>query len=84
LESSYFRIERLRPLKAIRFLADSPYYLLLICTKGTGTLAGEPFSAGQCWMIPAGAAEFEMNGNGSEWILSYKASEPASLLQECT
>lgn len=82
IESRYFRIERWRPQKAIRVAENSPYYLLLICTQGSGTLAGSPFSAGQCWMIPARATEFELAGSGSEWIVTYTASQPTSALQE--
>lgn len=83
LESSYFRIERLRPQEQICFGAGSPYYLLLVCTKGTGTIAGEPFHAGQSWIIPAHPDEFKVDGIGSEWVLTYTASEPTSTLQEC-
>jgi mannose-6-phosphate isomerase len=82
LECPYFRIERLRPAPAIRF-EGSPFYLLLICTKGTGIIAGQPFSAGQSWMIPAGSTEFELDGTGSEWLLTYTAKQPASALEEC-
>ena len=82
LESSYFRVERLRPQTPICFVS-SPCYLLLICTKGTGTLAGLPFRAGQAWMIPARANGLELNGAGSEWILTYTAHEPTSAVHEC-
>jgi mannose-6-phosphate isomerase len=82
LECPYFRIERLRPATTIRF-NGSPFYLLLICTKGTGTIAGKPFSPGQSWMIPARATEFQLDGTGSEWLLTYTAKQPASALEEC-
>jgi hypothetical protein len=83
LKCSYFRIERVYPQKRIVFMSGSPYYLLMICTKGAGKLDGLSFSAGQCWMIPARSAEFNLDGIGSEWILTYTASEPTSVLQEC-
>jgi len=84
LECRYFRIERLRPKRPIRFSGASRCYLLLICTKGTGSIGGQPFDAGQAWMIPAHPAEFELDGAGSEWILTYTAAEPSSALQECS
>lgn len=83
LECPYFRIERLRPKRPIRFNSQSSYYMLLICTKGQGTIDRQSFAAGQAWMIPAHPAEFELNGAGSEWILTYTASEPSSAMQEC-
>ncbi len=77
----YFRIERLRPVDPIQIGAESPFYLLFICLKGSGEIAGEPFEAGQCWMVPAGNAPIELNGAGSEWILTYTADRPASNLK---
>lgn len=81
LECSYFRIERLRPQERIRFSGDRPYYLLLICTHGTGSVAGQPGRAGQSWIVPARSSEFAVDGPDSEWILAYTASAPA-LIQE--
>jgi mannose-6-phosphate isomerase len=81
LECPYFRVERLRPETPVRFEGEL-FYLLLICTKGSGTLGGQPFSPGQTWMIPAGSAEFDLDGPGSEWLLTYKATAPTSALQE--
>jgi mannose-6-phosphate isomerase len=72
----YFRIERLRPRGIATLSGGLPHYLLLVCTKGDGSIAGEPFAAGQAWMVPAQAAEFSISGPGSEWILTYAASEP--------
>lgn len=83
LECSYFRIERLRPQTRLGFAEGCPYYLLLVCTKGAGVIAGQPFRAGQSWLIPARSEDFNIDGTGSEWILTYAASEPSSLLQEC-
>lgn len=74
-ESEYFRIERLRPQRAVHVEAGQPYYLLLICLRGEGTIAGSPVAAGQCWFVPAGNEEFSVEGAGSEWILTYTADE---------
>ncbi len=77
----YFRIEHLRPHRGLRIAAGTPYYLLLICLKGSGVLAGQPFAAGQCWLVPAGHAELLVEGPGSEWIITYKAALPLADLQ---
>jgi len=72
----YFRIERLK-LRGVATLGGGvPHYLLLVCTKGSGSIAGDPYTAGQTWMVPADSAEFAVSGAGSEWILTYAASEP--------
>ena len=76
LACDYFRIERLRPLNSFKIQANLPYYALLICLSGAGQLDGEPNRAGQAWMLPAGAAEVQVDAPASEWILTYTASEP--------
>lgn len=76
LESPYFRIERLRPAAPVRVDAGQPFYSLLICLKGAGSLAKEHFEAGECWLVPAGNAAIEIDGKGSEWILTYTADQP--------
>ena len=79
-ESSYFRIERLRLINAIQIDRGLPHYLLLICLKGSGSIAGEAFQAGQCWMVPAGGASVAISGPDSEWILTYTAGQPIEAL----
>ena len=81
LESSYFRIERLRPGKRLKIDAGVPFYLLLICLKGTGSIAGRPFEPGQCWMVPASSGAVDFDAAGSEWLLTYSAGEPTHALR---
>lgn len=69
----YFRIERLRVKDSLKVAGGLKFYLLLICVKGSGQIAGEVFTAGECWMVPAGGREFMVEGAGSEWILTYTA-----------
>jgi len=75
VESTYFRMERLRPAGPIQMPAGLAYYHLLICVKGTGSIAGRAATAGQAWLVPADADGFSLDGAGSEWILTYTASE---------
>ncbi len=82
VESPYFRIERLRPTSRVRIDAGQPFYSLLICLKGAGSIAGEQFEAGECWLVPAGNATTEIDGKGSEWILTYTAERPMQGLLE--
>jgi mannose-6-phosphate isomerase len=81
LESSYFRMERLRPSKSFAIDAGAPFYLLLICLEGTGSIGGESFERGQCWMIPAGSKAVDVSGGGSEWLLTYTAGRSINLLR---
>ncbi len=68
LACSYFRMERLKPRTSVRIGAGVPYYLLLICILGGGEC-----KAGDVFLVPAGAAGFEFEAPGSEWILTYRA-----------
>ena len=80
LNCEYFHIERLNPMASIRVEGAVPYYLLLMCVKGSGTIAKMPFGPGQAWMAPAGGAEFHIDGPGSEWVLAYAAETPTPQL----
>ena len=71
LQNSYFDIERLRPTQPLT-ITGRPSYSLLICTNGEGTIAGQSFSPGRCWFVPANT-DVQIEGAGSEWILTYTA-----------
>jgi mannose-6-phosphate isomerase len=77
LACDYFRMERLRIEDSRAMAGRLPYYLLLICLKGTGMIAGQAFSPGKAWMVPAGAEGFAIDGKGSEWMVAYSAGEAA-------
>jgi len=79
-ESPYFRIERLRPINSITIERGLSFYLLLICLRGSGSIAEARFAPGQAWMIPAGNGPVEMDAAGSEWILTYTAGAPLEAL----
>lgn len=81
LESSYFRIERLRPVQNFRVDAGLLFYLLLICLKGTGSIAGRHFEPGQCWMVPANSRAVDLDAAGSEWLLTYTSERPIDALR---
>ncbi len=77
VSSEYFRMERLRPGKGITIAGGQPYYVLLICSKGSGVIHDREFKPGQCWMIPAGNDEIRIEGRDTEWIVTYRAEQPA-------
>lgn len=74
----YFHIERLMPQPSLRIDRGLPYYLLLLCVKGSGTIAQKEFTAGQAWLLPAEGEEVHVEGPGSEWILAYTAESAAT------
>jgi mannose-6-phosphate isomerase len=74
----YFRIERLQVDRRLQVSPNSPYYLLAICVRGSGTLLGRPVSAGQAWFLPAHADETVFETTGSEWIITYSSEQPAT------
>jgi mannose-6-phosphate isomerase len=78
----YFRLERLKPNPSIRIERSLPYYLLLLCAKGAGTIAEKEFTAGQAWLLPAGGEEVHVDGPGSEWIAAYTAEQASTGLHD--
>jgi mannose-6-phosphate isomerase class I len=75
----YFRMEKLTPEKSLLLRGGAPYYMLLICLKGSGQIAGQDFTAGMSWLVPAFSNEFTISGDGSEWLLSYTDVVPVNL-----
>jgi len=75
----YFRIEKLAIAGSYAFRGGAPYYMLLTCLKGSGAIAGENYDAGTSWLIPASADQFSVEGEDSEWILSYTSAVHADL-----
>ena len=73
--SPYFRMEHVRPINSIQIQRGLPHYLLLVCLKGNGSISDQFFEAGQCWIVPADAAEVNIKSTNSEWILAYTADE---------
>jgi mannose-6-phosphate isomerase len=77
LACDYFRMDRLQVDHSRDIAGGLPHYLLLICLKGAGTIAGEAFSPGEAWMVPAGASAFPISAV-SEWMVAYSAAERAA------
>ncbi|HMF78504.1 MAG TPA: type I phosphomannose isomerase catalytic subunit [Bryobacteraceae bacterium] len=78
LACGYFRMERLGIEESRAVAGGLPYYLLLICLKGAGVIDGQAFSPGEAWMVPTGAAGFTIDGQTSEWMVTYSAPEAAA------
>ena len=76
LSCDYFHIERLRPKERVEVSGNQASYSLLICTKGSGMIDGKSFTAGRSWFVPAGNDAFQIDCRGSEWIMTYTASNP--------
>lgn len=77
LACEYFRIERLRPERPLQIPGSLPYYGVLICVKGQGTMHGRECRAGQAWFLPANGEPVTITGSDSEWIFTYTAQAPA-------
>jgi len=76
LACDYFRIEKLKPTTALK-VSGAPFYQLFVCLQGTGTFNGETCKAGEVFLVAANARETILDASGSEWLLTYTASQPA-------
>jgi mannose-6-phosphate isomerase len=56
----FFCTERVMFDRPIEYRPDPARWQLLICVRGRGAIAGEPFEEGQVWLIPVGSATFEL------------------------
>jgi len=54
---------------SIDYVPDPQRWQVLIFVKGRGAIAGERFEEGQVWLVPAGAAGFEIRGESSGEVL---------------
>lgn len=59
-ECDYFRTELLPVASDLPFTPRSANLELLIVLEGSGLLAGQPFHAGEGWLVPAGAPPFRI------------------------
>jgi len=57
----YFATELIEPAGSLCYEPDSARFHLLLFLEGRGALAGEPFRAGECWLVPASAAPFDLD-----------------------
>jgi mannose-6-phosphate isomerase len=43
---------------------------MYVAIRGQGTIAGEPFRAGEAWLVPGGSPAFEIASPGAEFIIA--------------
>jgi mannose-6-phosphate isomerase len=69
VECTYFRTERLSVNGS--WISESPARnTLYIALEGTGSLAGEPFQAGEAWESAAGSAPFEIVSESAAFLVT--------------
>ncbi len=55
---NYFTVEKLMWRDGFAYRPDGERFHLLIVTAGRGTFDGQPYRAGECWLIPAASDPF--------------------------
>ncbi len=86
-ETDYFVTELIERSTPLEYRPQKERFHILLFLSGAGELAGEPFQAGECWIVPAAAEPFELRPDGAaRWLRSYpptpvtdpRAPHPAS------
>lgn len=72
-ECPYFRVERFE-VNGSRIVASTARNALYIALEGSGSIAGQPFQAGEAWEVAAGSPPFEIAGAHAVFLTT---SEPA-------
>jgi mannose-6-phosphate isomerase len=65
----WFCTDRMAFESSIHYEPDPDRWQVLIIVKGRGAIGDERFEEGQVWLVPAGAAGFEMQGERSIELL---------------
>jgi mannose-6-phosphate isomerase len=60
IDCNYFHTELARTASSLLYKPEPTRFHMLIFVSGMGTIAGQPFREGEAWLIPAGAAPFEI------------------------
>lgn len=60
IECEYFHTELARTTSSLLYKPEPSRFHIVIFISGMGTVAGQPFREGEAWLIPAGAAPFEI------------------------
>ena len=68
-ECEYFRTERLN-IEGSAECSRSAQPAIYVAIAGEGTIAGEPFRAGEAWLAPAGTPEFTIESANAAFVIA--------------
>lgn len=60
IDCEYFHTELARTTSSLLYKPEPTRFHLVTFISGMGTIAGQPFREGEAWLVPAGAAPFEI------------------------
>lgn len=60
IDCEYFHTELARTTSPLQYVPAADRFHILVFVSGSGSIAGQAFSEGEAWLVPAGAAKFQM------------------------
>ncbi|HEX5229314.1 MAG TPA: class I mannose-6-phosphate isomerase [Bryobacteraceae bacterium] len=60
IDCRYFHTELARTTSSLLYKPEAQRFHVVIFISGMGTIAGQPFREGEAWLVPAGAAPFQI------------------------
>jgi mannose-6-phosphate isomerase len=60
IDCQYFHTELALTRSSLLYKPESSRFHIIIFVSGMGTIGGQPFREGEAWLVPAGAAPFEI------------------------
>ncbi len=72
----YFTMERREVDGHLSFAPLAPHFHVLVVLEGKGRIAGQPFSRGQTWFVPAQAEACAIESTDAAFLLTYPSVAP--------
>lgn len=73
----YFTMERRHLDGQLSFAPIAPHFHVVVVLDGSGRIAGEAFTAGQAWFIPARADAFAIESTDATLLVTYPSVAPS-------
>ena len=69
VDCEYFHTEAMTVGRPTEYAPNATHFHILVFESGAGSIAGQPFRPGEAWLVPAGAAPFQIEPHDATRLL---------------